>query len=232
MKERKIAIFTDAHSPYEPTLAILKDIKKEGIKEIYSLGDNIGIGPKPKEVMDLLEEYNVKSVLGNHEIYAVEGIESLYQHLVEKNAVREAQRNGDWTYNKITEEQQERIRLYPKTIKLKVGGKKIVLCHSIKDLNNGRLIVNPNEFDLVLQGHIHFKKEEGNIKTLSGVGIGDAGNGKAIYIVIVEKENGYIIEEKEVEYNIDKVRQNIDNSDLCEKDKFKAYHFAKVRMNK
>ena len=39
---RKIAIFTDAHGLYEPTLAALQDMKARGITEIYSLGDNIG----------------------------------------------------------------------------------------------------------------------------------------------------------------------------------------------
>ena len=50
---KKIAIFTDAHALFEPTEAVLKDIKGKGITEIYSLGDNIGIGPNPRKVMDL-----------------------------------------------------------------------------------------------------------------------------------------------------------------------------------
>ena len=60
---RKIAIFTDIHGLYEPLEAIIKDIKQRGIKEVYSLGDNIGIGPNPKEVMDLLLESNVSNFL-------------------------------------------------------------------------------------------------------------------------------------------------------------------------
>ena len=72
---REIAIFTDLHGLYYPLKAVLEDIKKRNITEIYSLGDNIGVGPNPKEVLDLLEKYNVKSINGNNEEYSILGIE-------------------------------------------------------------------------------------------------------------------------------------------------------------
>lgn len=75
MKNRKIAILTDIHALLEPTQAALDDIEKRGIKEIYSLGDNVGVGPNPGEVIDLLEEKGVISVAGNSEEYIRLGIE-------------------------------------------------------------------------------------------------------------------------------------------------------------
>ena len=71
---REIALITDAHSLYEPTLAVLEDIRKNGIKEIYSLGDNVGVGPNPHEVLGLFEDYNVTSIAGNSEYYNTLGI--------------------------------------------------------------------------------------------------------------------------------------------------------------
>ena len=49
LEARKIAIFTDAHALLEPTEAALEDMQRRGITEIYSLGDNIGVGPNPSE---------------------------------------------------------------------------------------------------------------------------------------------------------------------------------------
>ena len=40
---REVALITDCHSMYEPTLAALEDIRRHGIDEIYSLGDNVGV---------------------------------------------------------------------------------------------------------------------------------------------------------------------------------------------
>ena len=71
---RCIGIITDVHSLLVPTIACLEDLKNKGITEIYSLGDNFGVGPSPKEVMDLLNEYNVKSIAGNSEDYIALGI--------------------------------------------------------------------------------------------------------------------------------------------------------------
>ena len=63
LNNRKIAIFTDAHALLEPTQAVLEDMHRRGITEIYSLGDNTSLGPNPKEVLDLMNEYNVKKLV-------------------------------------------------------------------------------------------------------------------------------------------------------------------------
>ena len=93
-KLKKIAIFSDSHGMFEPTLAILSDAKKNGVDEIYSLGDNIGSGPNPREVLALLDQYQVKSVMGNHEMYITKGVDFLKQHLEETYSYDEALRNS------------------------------------------------------------------------------------------------------------------------------------------
>lgn len=121
---RKIAIFTDSHGLYEPTLEALEDARKDGVTEIYSLGDNIGTGSNPGEVIDLLEEYNVKSLKGNHEIYALDGIDSMSGHLSSDAMKEEAKKNSDWTKSKLTSEQIEEIRKCPEELEIEIGGKK------------------------------------------------------------------------------------------------------------
>lgn len=129
LKERQIAIFADLHALLEPAEAILKDIKKRNITEIYSLGDNIGVGPNPSEVLNLLEEYNVKSVSGNSEYYISLGIEpfSSYFNSIKKASVL-------WTQSKLNEHQKGVITLYPASIKLIIGEKKLALCHFANDV--------------------------------------------------------------------------------------------------
>ena len=126
---REIAIFADAHGLLEPTKAALEDIEKRGIKEIYSLGDNIGVGPNPREVLDLLNEYGVKSIAGNSEEYCTLGIEpfcSYFGALKKKSQL--------WTLSKLNERQLGEIKLFPHSIELLVGGKKLALCHFANDV--------------------------------------------------------------------------------------------------
>lgn len=126
---REIAIFTDAHGLFEPTSAALDDIDRRGIKEIYSLGDNIGVGPNPGEVLDLLNEYGVISIAGNGEEYCNLGIEPFKSYF---NTLKE--QSHLWTLSKLNERQIGEIKLFPHSIELLVGGKKLSLCHFANDV--------------------------------------------------------------------------------------------------
>ena len=125
---REIAIITDAHSLYEPTLAVLEEIRKRGITEIYSLGDNVGVGPNPHEVLGLLEDYNVKSIAGNSEYYNTLGIEPFTYF---DDAKRE---NQEWTYNKLSASDIKTLKLYKPSIDLSIGNQNVALCHFANDI--------------------------------------------------------------------------------------------------
>lgn len=62
----KRALISDIHSNIEALDAVLADIRDQGITEIYCLGDLVGYGPNPREVID--EVMNCKAcLLGNHD---------------------------------------------------------------------------------------------------------------------------------------------------------------------
>ncbi len=126
---REVAIITDCHSMYEPTLAVLEDIRRKDIKEIYSLGDNIGLGPNPCEVYDLLDEYNVLSIAGNSEYYNTLGIEPFSSYFD-----KEKKLNQEWTYEKLGSSRINGLKLYPACYDIKLGDKKIALCHFANDV--------------------------------------------------------------------------------------------------
>ncbi len=50
----RIAIFSDIHENKEALKSIIDDINNNNIDEIICLGDTIGIGPNPKECMDMI----------------------------------------------------------------------------------------------------------------------------------------------------------------------------------
>lgn len=126
---RRIAFFTDAHALYEPVEAILNDIKEKGITEIYSLGDNIGLGPNPKEVIDLLEEHNVCSIAGNYEELITLGEYPFLSYLSNEKII-----DAHWTKSVLTESQIDKIKRFPHSVNLDVAGQKITLCHFANDV--------------------------------------------------------------------------------------------------
>ncbi len=70
----KIAILSDVHSNLPALTAVLEDIRKSGITEIYCGGDTVGYAAQPDECVELLREHGVRSVLGNHDFYTNEVI--------------------------------------------------------------------------------------------------------------------------------------------------------------
>ena len=62
----KLALISDIHSNIESLEAVLADIRDQGIAEVYCLGDLVGYGPNPREVVDEIMKCQV-CLLGNHD---------------------------------------------------------------------------------------------------------------------------------------------------------------------
>lgn len=64
----RIAIVSDIHGNLEAFAQVLADIDRSNIDEIISLGDNIGYGPEPDQVVEQIQARRIDSVIGNHEL--------------------------------------------------------------------------------------------------------------------------------------------------------------------
>jgi predicted phosphodiesterase len=64
----RIAIISDIHGNMEAFDQVLRDIDNASVEKIISLGDNIGYGPEPENVIRRIQERKIFSVLGNHEM--------------------------------------------------------------------------------------------------------------------------------------------------------------------
>lgn len=64
----RLAIISDIHGNLEAFQAVLADIDATGVDSMISLGDNIGYGPEPEEVVKLLRKLGIPSIMGNHEL--------------------------------------------------------------------------------------------------------------------------------------------------------------------
>jgi len=84
----RIAFISDIHSNLEALKAVLDELNKEDISLIINLGDLVGYNASPRECVDLVQERQIISILGNHDLAAThlefaEGFNILaYQALV------------------------------------------------------------------------------------------------------------------------------------------------------
>ena len=65
-----LAIISDVHGNHEALCRVLDDIDDRGIDDIFCLGDCIGYGPDPEEVIEAVRARNIPALLGNHELAA------------------------------------------------------------------------------------------------------------------------------------------------------------------
>lgn len=127
--KRRYAIITDIHGNIEALNSVLNDINEKEVDDIFCLGDTIDVGPNSKECVDKLIEYNVKSILGNHELYLLRGTD------IEPSIVGEEKEHYKWVKKSLTNKEID----YIKTLALyyeinidydkKQDNKKIILCH-------------------------------------------------------------------------------------------------------
>ena len=64
----KVAIISDIHGNYDAFQEVMADIGQSKVDRIVSLGDNIGYGPEPDRVVQMIMAQEIPSVQGNHEL--------------------------------------------------------------------------------------------------------------------------------------------------------------------
>lgn len=90
-----IAVVSDIHANLEALRAVFAQIPDAD--EVYCLGDIVGYGPQPNECLELVRERASVTVLGNHDVAAVDdhGIELFNEHA--RDAIR-------WTQTVLSRE--------------------------------------------------------------------------------------------------------------------------------
>lgn len=72
----RIAVLSDIHANLPALEAVRGDMP--AVDEVWVLGDIVGYGPQPNEVIAALQELGARSVMGNHDGAAIETVDASY----------------------------------------------------------------------------------------------------------------------------------------------------------
>ncbi|MCC6618539.1 MAG: metallophosphoesterase family protein [Chloroflexi bacterium] len=72
----RIAVLSDIHANLAALEAVIGDLPP--VEETWVLGDIVGYGPQPREVIETLQEIGARSVMGNHDGAAIGLVQSRY----------------------------------------------------------------------------------------------------------------------------------------------------------
>ena len=78
-----IAILSDVHANLEALTAVYKDLRQRGIQRAFFLGDIVGYGPNPAEVLDFIQHFEF-CLLGNHDEACLKGPPSNFNAMAAK----------------------------------------------------------------------------------------------------------------------------------------------------
>ncbi len=102
----RYAILGDIHSNLAALEAVLEDIQTHGVDTILGVGDVVGYGASPGEVIQTLRENDVTVVKGNHDAAATGELDLRLFNPVARTA-------ASWTTDELSEEELEWLRDLP-----------------------------------------------------------------------------------------------------------------------
>lgn len=115
------AIISDVHGNIEALKAVLRDIKKRGLKQVLFLGDAVGYGPDPDECVKTLSSECVILLAGNHDWAVLDQTDINYFNPYAKASIL-------WTKRNISETGISILKNFE--ILREIEDKKIFLVHS------------------------------------------------------------------------------------------------------
>ncbi|ANV88986.1 metallophosphoesterase [Picosynechococcus sp. PCC 7117] len=113
----KIAVISCIHGNYEALTTVLKDIDSQNVDQIYCLGDLVGYGPYPNEVVTLVRSLDIPTVQGCWDEDIVDGLnacECSYPSLLAEKRGKVAHQ---WTDQEIHPETRTYLAQLPKVLK-------------------------------------------------------------------------------------------------------------------
>lgn len=252
--KKRIAIISDVHGNLEAMEAILEDIKNQDIDEIICLGDSISLGPNSKECVDLLIDNNIKSVLGNHEIYLLRGVD------FDPSIVGKEKEHYKAVWESLTEREINYIKKCPLYYEVNISyddekfNKKCILCHYLinneddiypfekddlrRDINLWKKYNDDNITYFI--GHLHESFDVNEVCGISGDYIEDDGTLTNIVIVdscgcrkdeytsymILEVSKSIKYQKRTIKYDRDKFINKVLSHDFPDKKHILKYFYG------
>jgi putative phosphoesterase len=209
----RVGLISDIHANRIALDAVLDDIP--AVDHLLCAGDVVGYNPWPAECVEIVREREVPTVMGNHDRAVASGTAFRFNAMA-KAGVEHARQE-------LSENQLEWLAGLPEERTELEGRVKIVHGHP-EDPDH---YTYPEEFspdllgeeELLVMGHTHVQAhanyEEGIVCNPGSVGQPRDGDPRAAYAVVDLDRNE--VEERRIEYDIEKVVDAVETSGLPER---------------
>ena len=231
----RIAIIGDVHANLPALEAILIHAKAREVESIWNVGDSVGYGAFPEEVVQRLQQEGITSILGNYDLKVLQFPDNQNKFVKTKRA--EKYLAFQYAYEHLSEACLAYLSSLPEQTWLDISGRQILLVHG-SPVSNEELLIpetpkrhlkklvklaeqkNGRRLDLLIFGHSHqpFSRCVGEVWFINpgSVGRPDDGDPRASYAVLELREQDILVELFRVDYDIERAARAVRERGLPE----------------
>ncbi len=204
----RLAVVSDIHANLPALQAVWADLQAQHPDAVYCLGDLVGYGAQPNEVIDFVRAEAIPTVMGNYDEgvgFDLDDCGCVYRDPADD---RRGKQSLLWTRAHTTAENKTFLRALPLQLRLDLAAKHVLLVHGSPRKINEYLyadrplatyerIAKVAGCDLLLFGHTHLPYQKQVAHTLfvnaGSVGKPKDGDPRAGYVLITVGARGSVV---------------------------------------
>ena len=223
-----IAAFSDIHGNKHALDAVLADIRRHAPEHVVCLGDLVGYGAFPNEVIDIMRSAGIPTLAGNYDDGVGFDRNECGCAYTDPADIERGDRSLRWTQRVVTPENKAWLRALPREVRLELAGGRVLCVHGsprrineylYEDRPEGSLarMFRDLEADIILCGHTHlpYHRRVGDIHLIN---VGTAGRPKGgdprVTYALVEVGDQLRASFLRVEYEVELAARAIEATDL------------------
>lgn len=226
----QIIVFGDIHANLPALEAVFAHMDTQGIKNAICLGDLVGYGVWPNEVIASIRERQIPTIMGNYDLGVGHDSDDCGCAYKTPEAQALGERSIAWSNAHTTSENKAYLRQLADKIALQVGDLRVVLVHgSPRKVNEYLYADRPEaslerlldlaEADVLVCGHTHLPYHRvlgsgRHVINAGSVGKPKGNDPQACYLVLQAEGRELSVEFVRVPYDVEKAAQAIEATEM------------------
>lgn len=124
-----LVLFSDIHANLPALEAVFADMDRRGLENRFCLGDLVGYGASPNEVVEAIRRAKTQVILGNYDQGVGNSSEECGCAYRDETAKALGQCSIAWTNAHTTDENKTYLRQLPRQLSLSLGELRVLLVH-------------------------------------------------------------------------------------------------------
>jgi putative phosphoesterase len=222
----RITIFGDIHANLPALEVVWADMDARGLDNRYCLGDLVGYGVFPNEVVAFIREQGVPTLMGNYDQGVGQNSDDCGCAYTKPEDEARGKQSIAWTNAHTSDANKRFLTTLHAQLALRLGALRVVLVHGSPRRINEYLfedrpatslerLLDQVEADVLVCGHTHLPYHRvlpsgRHVVNAGSVGKPKDGDPRAGYVVLTAPEGALEVEFCRVAYDIERIAQAIE----------------------